>query len=124
VQHPTKLIRHLNLKESKLYARQELDSEIKPNNVPCAATDAKLLPCSNAKKNRTGPEVSGRPIINPPTDAPHRRVTILTAEMKIGTLTSFSPRNAHVLISIVSSQNMGIDIVGVRLPRERFLSLN
>ena len=79
VQHPTKLIRQLNLRESKLYARQELDSEINPINVPCAAPDAKFLPCSNAKKNRTGPEVNGRPIINPPTDAPHRRVTILTA---------------------------------------------
>jgi hypothetical protein len=79
VQHPTKLIRQVNLKERKLYARQELDSEINPINVPCAALDAKFLPCSNAKKNRTGPEVNGRPIINPPTDAPHRRVTILTA---------------------------------------------
>lgn len=120
-QHPPKLIRQPNLKESKLYARQELDSEINPINVPCAAPDAKLLPCSNAKKNRTGPEVNGRPIINPPTDAPHRRVAILTAKMKIGTLTSFNPRNAHALINMVSSQNMGIDIVGVRLPRARFL---
>jgi hypothetical protein len=79
VQHPTKLIRQLNLKESKLYARHELESEINPSNVPWDAPEAKLTPCSNAKKNRTGPEVNGRPITNPPTDAPHRRVTTLTA---------------------------------------------
>jgi hypothetical protein len=44
--------------------------------------------------------------------------------MKIGTLTSFSPRNAPALIIIVSSQNVGIDIVEVRLLPMRFLALS
>jgi hypothetical protein len=44
--------------------------------------------------------------------------------MKIGTLTSFSPRNAPAFINIVSSQNVGIDIVEVGLLRVRLLALS
>jgi len=95
MQHATRLVGQLTLKESRLNAMQDVASGISPINVPSAAAEAKRFPCSSDRKNRTGPDVSGSPRIKPPIDWPHLRPTVLTIQMKIGTLTSLIARNVH-----------------------------
>jgi hypothetical protein len=94
-QHPTKQANHPSLKDTQLNTIQDADREINPINVPSADAAAKLVPCSNARKNRTGPEVSGRPRTTPPTEGPHLRATMLMIKMKTGTLTNLIARNSQ-----------------------------
>jgi hypothetical protein len=66
IQQPTKLLAQLSLKERILKTRQDVEREISPISVPSAAPEAKMVPCSSAKKIKTGPDVRGRPRIKPP----------------------------------------------------------
>jgi len=94
-QHPIKLDTQPSLKDNQLNTIQDAAREINPINVPSAAAAAKLGPCSSARKNRMGPEVSGRPRTTPPTEGPHLCATILIVKMKIGTLISLIARNSQ-----------------------------
>jgi hypothetical protein len=94
-QHPIKQANQPSLKDSQLNTIQDMDREINPISVPSADAAAKLVPCSSARKNRTGPEVSGRPRTTPPTEGPHLCATMLMVKMKIGTLTSLIARNSQ-----------------------------
>jgi hypothetical protein len=95
MQQPSKLEYQLDLKESQLNTRHDADSEINASKVPSAAPEAKLLPCSTARKKITGPDVNGRPRIKPPTEGPHRWAITLTAQMSAGTLTSLMKSKSH-----------------------------
>ena len=44
-----------------------------PSRVLNEAAAEKAAPCSSVRKNETGPEMSGKPAITPPTKAPQRR---------------------------------------------------
>jgi hypothetical protein len=94
-QHPIKLANQPSLKDNQLNTIQDTDREINPINVPSADAAAKLVPCSSARKNRTGPEVNGRPRIMPPIEGPHLCAITLMVKMKIGTLTSLIARNSQ-----------------------------
>ena len=59
-----------------------------------------MLPCSKAKKNDTGPDVSGNPISQPPIVGPHFLPERLTSPMKDGTRTSLR-RNVIQLMFII-----------------------
>jgi len=92
-QQPVKQANQPSLKDSQQNTIHDVDSEINPINVPSADAAAKLVPCSSARKNRTGPEVSGRPRTTPPTEGPHLCATMLMVKMKIGTLISLIARD-------------------------------
>jgi hypothetical protein len=94
-QHPIKQDNQPSLKDNQLNTTQDAAREMNPINVPSAAAAAKLVPCSSARKNRIGPEVSGRPRTTPPTEGPHLCATMLIVKMKIGTLISLIARNSH-----------------------------
>src|SRR5438067_7872252 len=59
---------------------------------PTAAPAANDTPWSRARKNATGPDVSGNPTSQPLTPGPHRRPARLTAPIKVGVSTSLSAR--------------------------------
>jgi hypothetical protein len=73
-----------------------------------------LLPCSRVKKKSTGPDVNGRPKSKPPTEGPHLRATMLTIQMRIGTLTNFIGRIAQVLSIMASRRKADLDRVTVK----------
>jgi hypothetical protein len=94
-QHPIKQDNQPLLKDNQPNAIQDAAREINPINVASADAAAKVVPCSSARKNRMGPEVSGSPRTTPPTEGPHRCAIMLIVKMKIGTLTSLIARNSQ-----------------------------
>src|SRR5579872_1920337 len=75
---------------SQQYTTQNADKEITPISVPWAACAAKLVPCSKARKNDTGPDVSGNPTSQPLTVGPNLRPTSVTPPSSNGVRISFS----------------------------------
>src|SRR5579863_1752703 len=65
---------------------------IVPASDPVAASAAKAVPWSRARKKTTGPEVSGRPTNQPPTPSPQRRPAKVAAWISSGLKTSFKTR--------------------------------
>src|SRR5215813_3732165 len=59
---------------------------------PMAAPAANNTPWSRARKNATGPDVSGNPTSQPLTPGPHLRPAMLTAPINVGVSTSLSAR--------------------------------
>lgn len=96
-QQATRLAGQPTLNENRLNTRQDAANGTSPISVPSAAPDAKAFPCSSDRKNKTGADVSGRPRIKPPIECPHLRATVLTIQMKIGTLTNLIASNSHEL---------------------------
>ena len=94
-QHPIKQDNQPLLNDNQPNTIQDAAKEINPINVASADAAAKLVPCSRARKNRMGPEVSGRPRTTPPIEGPHRCAIILIVKMKIGTLTNLIARNSQ-----------------------------
>jgi hypothetical protein len=102
-QQATRLAGQPTLNESRLNTRQDAASGTSPISVPSAAPDAKIFPCSRDRKNKIGPDVSGRPRMRPPIECPHLRATVLTTQMKIGTLTNLIARNSHELGNMLAT---------------------
>src|SRR5882762_11276658 len=59
---------------------------------PTAAAAANSTPCSSARMNAMGPDVSGNPTSHPLTPGPQRRPAMLTAPISVGVSTSFRVR--------------------------------
>jgi hypothetical protein len=83
------------------YAKLKTKTEITPNMMVRDAMDANALPCSNARKNATGPDVNGSPMSQPLIVGPHLRPAKLTMPMNVGTRSSFMPKINQSIPSII-----------------------
>src|SRR5256885_6576447 len=74
------------------YATAKTADAATPPIDPAAAAAAKLVPCSSARNNDTGPDVNGRPTSHPLMDGPKRRPTRVATAISAGVRTSLSAK--------------------------------
>jgi hypothetical protein len=82
-----------------------------PRRVPRAADAEKAVPCSRARNTRTGPDVSGRPMIRPPTELPHFLEAKLTARTSTGTVISLTTRRGQSSSGTSHASGRPLDIL-------------
>src|SRR5947199_10874050 len=83
--HPSSVHHHHgSFSEHQAYTRLKVAQARMPSRHPWAAREANCGPCSTARKNNTGAEVSGMPSNQPETAGPHLRPARLISAISTG----------------------------------------
>jgi len=91
---------HVKRRAIVAYAIAKSAEAATPPIDPAAAAAAKLVPCSSARNNETGPDVKGRPTSHPLIDGPKRRPMSVAAAMSAGVRTSLRARITSSLVCL------------------------